>query len=1108
MLAVLLATHVHPAAAVPPTADDLRFFESNVRPVLVERCVGCHGPDKQKAGLRLDSLIGLLRGGESGPAIDLGDADASNLVAAIRHESWQMPPDGKLPDDQIDAIVAWVRRGAAWTGSQPAAELVAAGLPDEGTAAIGPRKRSKKEGITAEDREFWAFRPVVRPEPPPIPPATGAARPLAHNAIDRFILARLAADGIEPVPEADRRTLIRRVFFDLVGLPPAPADVESFVNDPSNDAYDRLVDRLLADPRYGERMARQWLDVARYAESDGYRQDAFRPTAWRYRDYVVRAFNADMPYDRFVREQLAGDEIAPDDPDAVAATGFLRQTPYEYNIADIERSWADVLNEVTDVTGDVFLAMGVGCARCHDHKFDPILQRDYYQLQSFFAALRWRDDVPLVTPAEAAARTDAQKAYAARVTELRGQLREIEESATTEKAWAGKLPANRYPPEIQAMVLTPPSRRTPREEQLALFAMRQLSFTPAGLPEEERRRYERIAKELADFEESHRADRPEPAATTLTAGDVGPVAPPITVAGAADATPVEPRIPTVLGGRLPEIVPPPGGGSTGRRAALARWIAAADNPLTARVLVNRLWQWHFGRGLAPNASDFGQLGGPPSHPELLDWLAAEFVASGWSVKHMHRLIVTSAAYRRGVHPGTAGSFAAAHDPHNTLVWRFDCRRLDAEQVRDAALAVAGDLDPTAGGPSTPPTKPRRGIYTTVLRNTRDALCDAFDSPDGYSSCAQRNTTTTPMQALFLINGDWMLARARSLALALERAGFDDDRAVAAEAIRRITGREPTPSRLDTAVRFLAAQRSRLDDGSSTLSMALAQRMPQREGRAAVIDPAMPAAVMTVPASKAEVEKKPGEAVAKPPEGPFPVADFTIEAHVMLQSLFPDATVRTIASQWTGSPKQPGWSFGVTSEKSKYRPRNLIIQLASGSAEADGYVVVPSDIHLDLQRPYYVAASVKVSDPADRSVTFYVKDLSDNDAPLQVKRVEHAFGGTYSPPCAFAIGGRDTAADAKVDGGRSVWDGLIDDVRLSVGAVGRGDLLWERGTGGRVVGFWTFEEAPGFAEDASGQGRSLARGGMTLPPVRDLRRYEAVVDLCHVLFNSSEFLYLE
>jgi len=1111
---VLAAAATATAPAADPAADDLRFFEERVRPVLAERCVGCHGPDRQKGGLRVDSLVGLLRGGESGPAIDLVDADASNLVAAIRHQSWEMPPDGRLPADQVEAIVGWLRRGAAWTGSRPAAELLAAGLPTLAPAdtqsEADPRQRSWKRGITPEDRDHWAFRPVIRPDVPAVPAGgplpSGHPRPLAHNAIDHFILARLGEAGLAPVPEADRRTLIRRLSFDLLGLPPAADDVEAFVADSSPDAYERLVERMLSDPRYGERMARHWLDLARYAESDGFRQDAFRPTAWRYRDYVIRAFNADMPYDRFIREQLAGDELAADDPAAIAATGFLRQTPYEYNIADIERSWTEVLNEVTDVTGDVFLALGMGCARCHDHKFDPILQRDYYQLQSFFAALRWRDDVPLTATGE---RTEPQAAFVARVAELRSQLRQIEQAAGTEKAWAGKLPANRFPPEIRELLFKPAALRTPREEQLAQFAARQLTFTPAGLPDAERARYETLAKELAEFEEAHRADRPEPAPTTLTVGDIGAVAPPISVVDSADATPVEPRVPAVLGGGMPAIAPPPAGGSTGRRSALARWIASPDNPLTPRVLVNRLWQWHFGRGLARNTSDFGQLGGPPSHPELLDWLAAELIASGWSVKHVTRLIVTSAAYRRAAHPGSAGSAALAADPHNTLCWRFDCRRLDAEQVRDAALAICGDLDPAAGGPSVPPTKPRRGIYTTVLRNTRDALCDAFDSPDASSSCAQRNTTTTPLQSLFLINGDWMLARARSLALALDRAGFSDDRVLAAEAIRRITGREPTAERIDLAARFLAAQRDRLDDGSSTLSMAVAQRMPQREGRAAVIDPAMPAAVMTVPQSKPErpaAQNAPSGGAAAPDA--FPGADFTIEAHVMLQSLFADATVRTIASQWTGSPKAPGWSFGVTSERSKYQPRNLIIQLAGGgSAETEGTVVIPSDIHLELQRPYYVAASVKVSDAADRSVTFYVKDLSDNDAPLVVKRVEHTFAGTHQAACAFAIGGRD-APDTKADGGRSVWDGLIDDVRLSAGALARGELLWERGTAAGVVGHWTFEESPGFAEDVSGQGRVLARGGMILPPVSDLRRYEAVVDLCHVLFNSSEFLYVE
>ena len=291
LAAAVVATGSGTGLGAESAADRVAFFESKVRPVLVERCVGCHGPEKQKAGLRLDSLLGLLRGGESGAAIDLDDADASNLAAAIRHESWEMPPDGKLPDDQIEAIVSWVKDGAAWSGSKPAAELLAAGLPnmeDAEAAASGPKKRSMKGRISAEDRGYWAFRPVVRPALPTLPSGhtlpAGLARPIVHNAIDHFILAKLGEAGLEPVPEADRRVLIRRLSFDLLGMPPAAADVKALVNDPSPDAYERLVDRLLGDPRYGERMARHWLDLGRYAESDGFRQDAFRPTAWRYRD--------------------------------------------------------------------------------------------------------------------------------------------------------------------------------------------------------------------------------------------------------------------------------------------------------------------------------------------------------------------------------------------------------------------------------------------------------------------------------------------------------------------------------------------------------------------------------------------------------------------------------------------------------------------------------------------------------------------------------------------------------------------------------------------------------------------------------------------------------
>jgi hypothetical protein len=421
-------------------------------------------------------------------------------------------------------------------------------------------------------------------------------------------------------------------------------------------------------------------------------------------------------------------------------------------------------------------------------------------------------------------------------------------------------------------------------------------------------------------------------------------------------------------------------------------------------------------------------------------------------------------------------------------------------VRDAALAIAGDLDPRAAGPSTPPSKPRRAIYTTVIRNTRDDLCDVFDGADAYASCARRNATTTALQALYLVNGEWMLARARSLALAIEQGiegrtdgpsgGQAADEAAAAEVIRRVTGREPGPERLAAAVAFLAEQRKRIDAAASTQSIAVVQRMPQRAGLAAVIDPADPAAVLRAAGTD------------------WPAGDFTIEAHVILQSLFADATVRTIASQWTGRLSDPGWSLGVTSEKSKYKPRNLIVQLAGDtSRQGSPYLVIPSDIHLQLQRPYYVAASVKTSGgEQERSVTFFVKDLSDNDAPLAVKTVPHAFAGSHASPRAFAIGGRDSAA--ATGAAAHVWDGLIDDVRLSNRPLVQSELLWEDGDpGGAVIGHWTFEETPGFAADSSGLGHALVRG-VPQPHVKDLRRYEALVDLCHVLFNTSEFLYVE
>jgi hypothetical protein len=1104
------------------TAASLRLFESEVRPVLVARCGRCHGEESQKAGLRLDSLVGMLRGGDSGPAIVPGDPEASHLLSAVRHESWEMPPDGRLDERAISAIEAWIASGSPWPGERSAAEILAEGLPGAepgGVASpVGPPQRAQKGVVTDADRAAWAYQPVVRPVPPARPAGEGLVdgllRAQVANPIDLFVLARLAEAQVEPLPAADRETLVRRIFLDLLGLPPTPADVASFLADSSPDAYEKLVDRLLRDPRHGERWARHWLDLARYAESDGFRQDAFRPTAWRYRDYVVDAFAVDKPFDRFVMEQLAGDELFPDDAAALIATGFLRQTPYEYNQVDAETQWSDILGEVTDVTADVFLAMGMGCAKCHDHKFDPLLQRDYFAFQAFFAGISWQDSLPLPPPAQGPRDDDAIARAAAIERELSGLREDCRELA----AWKG---LSRFPPEVQAIVFTPAARRTPHQEQIAQLAGRQLTFDPAKLPDDQRAAYERLTKELADL-----APRLPRRQASLTVADVGPEAAVVTIPGKPKAGPIDPRVPEVLGGialpPLPRLGEDGEPLSSGRRGALARWIASPDNPLTARVMVNRLWQWHFGRGLVATTSDFGILGEPATHPELLDWLAAEFVASGWSVRHIDRLIVTSAAYRRASFGEAPAAIAA--DPGNRLLWRHDARRLDADQVRDAALAIAEELEHvrspsemsvgSEGGPSVPASKPRRSLYTRSIRNTRDPLADAFDAPDGYGSCPERNCTTTPTQALYLANGDWMLERARALALVIERSIADDETAsdgstwnerAAAAAIERVTGRRANgrgtdAGRLLEASAFLERQRAILEGDPAVEPPAVALRMPQRAGLAAAIDSESPAAVLRA---------GPGRA-ADGAVVPLPDRDFTIEAHVLLQSLFSDATVRTIASCWTGGTTDAGWCLGVTSAQSRYTPRNLILQVAGGKGGA-GYEVIPSGVHLELDRPYFVAASVRIpamADPETKgTVRFFVKDLSDNDAPLVVRTIPHSFFGSHASPRAFAIGGRDNGRPGAA--AQSLWDGLIDDVRLSGRALEQAELLYESGDpGDAVAGYWRFEETPGFTEDSSPLGRALVRDAPAPPKVKDLRRHEALVDLCHVLFNSSGFLYVD
>jgi hypothetical protein len=786
----LLALAAAPAFAAESDAEAVKFFEMKVRPILSENCFKCHGSAKQKGGLRLDSRTAALKGGDNGPAIVPGNRDESLLVEAIHYEGLEMPPTGKLDAEKIAVLTRWIELGAPWPTTEP---------PSAGSSSTADKPK-----ITEEDRKFWAFQPI-RPQQVPAP----AGDRWSRNAIDRFIFARLAAEGMTPAPEAERATLIRRATFDLTGLPPTPEEIDRFLADRDPRAYERLVDRLLASPRYGERWARHWLDLVRYAESDGYRADAYRPETWRYRDYVIRAFNDDMPYDRFITEQLAGDELAPGDLHLMVATTFLRLWIYEHNQRDVHEQRRAILNDLTDVTGDVFLGLGMGCARCHDHKFDPILQEDYYRLQAFFTPLLPRDDLPLGSAAEWREYQQKLAAWEAATAEIRAAVAAIERPYHEK---AAKTAIDKFPKETQAIYFKPESGRTPLEEQIYYLVARQV-IDEQGKPKpsaEDKKRLADLEKRLAAFDRQ----KPKPLPVAFTVTDVGPSAPPTLIAGDRSGREIPPGFLTLLDPAPARITrSPAAANSTGRRTALAHWLTRPDNPLTSRVMVNRLWQYHFGRGLVATPSDLGRLGELPSHPELLDWLAAEFVAQGWSLKAMHRLIMTSAAYRQtALRPAPA--VARLKDPENRLLWRMNTRRLEIEPIRDAMLSASGELDTTMGGPGVAANEPRRTIYAKVLRNTHDPLCDAFDAPDGSNTTPTRNITVTPTQSLILINGAWTLDRARALARRLVRTAGSDTAERITWAYRLAFGRVPTEAELSDAEAFLTR-----DSGSTPTAEA-------------------------------------------------------------------------------------------------------------------------------------------------------------------------------------------------------------------------------------------------------------------------------------------------
>ena len=691
VLGLLLCGPAAPCAAADPKPDPAgaEFFEKKVRPLLVESCQSCHGADKQKGGLRLDTRSAALTGGDSGPAFVPGEPDKSRLVKAVRYaDELKMPPKEKLTSDQVEVLAAWVKMGAPWPE--------AAGARD---AAAGPSLT-----VTAKDREFWSFRPVREPA---VPKVKDTAWP--QSPIDRFVLAKLEEKGLRPVAPADKRALIRRATFDLIGLPPTPDEIDAFLADDSPEAFATVVDRLLALPHYGERWGRHWLDVARYGEDQAHTFQARKyPDGFRYRDWVVKAFNDDLPYDQFVLEQIAGDLLdGPDRAAHLAATGMFSTGPVYYG-----RAVADELDDRVDTLTRGFLGLTVACARCHDHKFDPIPQRDYYSLAGVFSSTGYKEHV-----LTADGGIDAQAT-----------------SDPTDKMVRDKSKDARKPV-VHALAEGP----NPANMRVHLRG------NPANLGDEAPRRF-----------------------LAVLAGDD----------------------------------PPPFKTGSGR-LELAKAIASKDNPLTARVFVNRVWMHHFGRGIVGTPSNFGTLGDRPTHPELLDYLAARFVADGWSVKKLHRAIMLSATYQLSSRHDERNAHT---DGDNQYLWRMNRRRLEVEPWRDAMLAVADNLDRTLGGPSADLSKPdnrRRTLYGSVSRHNLDPLLRLFDFPDPNLTADRRPVTSVPLQQLFVLNSEFMARQAKALAARVTATASVEVVRIRT-AFGLLYGRPPTDREVALGTAFLAA----------------------------------------------------------------------------------------------------------------------------------------------------------------------------------------------------------------------------------------------------------------------------------------------------------------
>ena len=671
--------------------------------------------------------------------------------------------------------------------------------------------------FTPAQRNWWAFQKVVKPDIP-----TVKTPQWVKNPVDAFVLAKLEQKGIAPSPPADKITLLRRVTLDLTGLPPTLEEVQAFLADESPNAYAKVVDRLLASPRYGEHWGRHWLDLARYADSEGFKSDETRPNIWRYRDYVIQSFNEDKPYDRFIKEQIAGDELYPGDPQALIATGFNRHFPDESNARDLMLRRQEILNDITDTVGATFLGMTYGCAKCHDHKFDPILQKDYYRLQAFFANTRIEDHANLMPEDERGAWQQKDSAWEARTKDIRGQIAEL---VKPPQAALYKENFDKFPEEIQTAVTTPDAQRTPIQWHMYYKARPQLDHSEEEaakkLKGDALRRYKDLRAALAKFDSIKPA--PLPVAQTMIDNDSPSPKTFVLAVGVYDRPleEVQPGFLSILDPTNAKITPPKGERSSGRRSALANWLADPANPLSTRVMANRIWHYHFSRGIVATPSDFGIMGDRPANKELLDYLTAEFVENGWSVKHMHRLICLSNTYRQS---SVSREEAAKIDPEDKYFWHYPRHRMEGESIRDSILFTAGLLNEKMGGPGVFPPMPagvttrggwkanedpseavRRSVYIFVRRNTRYPMLLGFDMPDTHESCARRNVTVTPTQTLELMNDDLVLDWSRHFAARVLNDSGLTEQAQIERAYKLAFSRPPDEEERKLAVSFLAKQ---------------------------------------------------------------------------------------------------------------------------------------------------------------------------------------------------------------------------------------------------------------------------------------------------------------